>query len=332
MTNTKGRAKAGGAHGADERLAELVVACAVPESPEAAEALRRGLADRSFVVASRAALIVADHRLEGFEPALESAFERFMTDGGRTDKGCAVKTAVAEALCRLNAGRPELFLRGIRHVQFEPVWGGQEDTAGKLRGLCAIALADTGDSDLLFDIIPLLLDARDEARLLAVRALAGTGRRDCELLLRLKALAGDKAPDVLAECMAGLMGMAPARSFPFVAAYLDNSQPAIREGAAVALGQSHLPEAFDLLRRCRDDDPDGGFRRAMLLPIALVRSDKSFAYSLGVIRDEPAEMARAAVAALKLYRSDESRTDEIRKAVRARRAAAVTKEFDEAFT
>src|SRR2546426_5542992 len=30
--------------------------------------------------------------------------------------------------------------RGLRHIQMEAVWGGKEDTAGALRGHCALAL------------------------------------------------------------------------------------------------------------------------------------------------------------------------------------------------
>ncbi len=73
-------------------------------------------------------------------PDLLAAFRRFLADPSK-DKGCLAKIAIAEALTRLEHEEAEIFLEGIRHMQREPVWGGTEDTAAWLRGLCAIGLA-----------------------------------------------------------------------------------------------------------------------------------------------------------------------------------------------
>jgi hypothetical protein len=37
------------------------------------------------------------------------------------------------------------FLRGLRHIQTEPVWGGREDTAHVLRAACCAALPQCAD-------------------------------------------------------------------------------------------------------------------------------------------------------------------------------------------
>ena len=82
---------------------------------------------------ARAAEIVAEWELAPFELALIAAFDRFLPDAVRRDPTCAAKIAIAEALNRLESREAELFLRGVRHVQPEPVWGGREDTAARLR-------------------------------------------------------------------------------------------------------------------------------------------------------------------------------------------------------
>ena len=40
-------------------------------------------------------------------------------------------------------------MRGLRHIQMEPVWGGQADSAATLRGTCALALIDCQLDELI---------------------------------------------------------------------------------------------------------------------------------------------------------------------------------------
>ena len=49
-----------------------------------------------------------------------------------------------EALARLGYDDPSVFLRGLRHIQFEPVYGGRVDTAVDLRGASAFGLVESG--------------------------------------------------------------------------------------------------------------------------------------------------------------------------------------------
>ena len=48
-----------------------------------------------------------------------------MTDPVKTDPQCWAKNAIVKALKDLNHDDPAVFLRGIEHVQMEPVWGGR---------------------------------------------------------------------------------------------------------------------------------------------------------------------------------------------------------------
>ena len=49
------------------------------------------------------------------------------------------KTAIVQCLSRLELGSPEVFLRGLHHVQMEPAYGGPVDTAVELRSESAVS-------------------------------------------------------------------------------------------------------------------------------------------------------------------------------------------------
>ncbi|HEX5432177.1 MAG TPA: hypothetical protein VFW83_09435, partial [Bryobacteraceae bacterium] len=111
--------------------------------PEAAlDGLRKALRDRNNFVVSKAAKVAAGWKLEPAIQDLIAAFDRFLMDAAKSDPQCWAKIAIAKALKDLGHRDPQVFLRGIGHFQFEPVWGGRADTAAPLRAACAMALAD----------------------------------------------------------------------------------------------------------------------------------------------------------------------------------------------
>ncbi len=107
---------------------------------DAAEPLRKALKDRSNYLVSKAAALAAELHLTELVPDLVQAFDRCMLDAVKTDPQCWAKNAIVKALKDLNHDDPAVFLRGMEHVQMEPVWGGSVDTAIVLRGACALAL------------------------------------------------------------------------------------------------------------------------------------------------------------------------------------------------
>src|SRR5688572_28586982 len=233
-----------------KKLRDLTqVQLALSNNPEAdsstREKLQRALADGNNSVVARSAELINSHTLSGFELELTQAFDRFMRDAASTDKVCLAKTSIANTLYLLEPECPALFLQGIRHVQMEPaiVKGGYVDTAGNLRGTCGLALALLNHPTALFELTTLLMDSEVEARRFAAQALGEMECRESELLLRLKVLNEDGSPDVVVECLTAMIKVAPERSLPFVAEYLDHHSAAIREGAALAVGESRLPEA-----------------------------------------------------------------------------------------
>ncbi|HIK57427.1 MAG TPA: HEAT repeat domain-containing protein [Synechococcales cyanobacterium M55_K2018_004] len=272
-----------------------------PYSEEAIVHLRTTLKSRYAIAVLRAAQLVASAELSVLLPELTAAFDRFMIAPVETDPNCLAKEAIADALYRLNAGTEEVFLRGIRHIQMEPVWGGRVDTAAKLRGICALGLVRMNYPGVMTELADLLADPEVPARIAAARAIAYSENGAGVPLLRLRARIGDD-PTVVAECLIALLKLAPTQSFPFIVSFLDAPNPQLQELTALALGDSRLPAAFEPLRRwwCHTTEPE--LRQTALLAIALLRQEAALEFLLALIAHEPPVVAKGAIAALQIYR------------------------------
>jgi HEAT repeat protein len=301
----------------EQTLAELR---AVRQDPSAAPAtLDAALGSKHSTIVAAAAEIVADAEMEGLEPALCSAFERFLDSPVKRDPGCRAKTAAVRALYRTGAAATAVFLRGARHVQLEPVWGGSVDTAIELRGTSALGLVRSGYGDAMCELADLLADPEPMVRSAAAQAVAYSERGDVGVpLLRLKALAGDADPRVTSACLTGLLALAPERSLPFVAEFLQRPAAEVREAAMLALGESRLHEALPLLRGAAERavvDEECG---VALLAIALLRCDAAWEHLIALVRDGSATRACAAIDAIATYRADTALRERVLAAVSER--------------
>ena len=97
-----------------DRLAELRHR---DPSPKHTEEIRRFLTHRSNLVAAKAANLVKEQRRSEFVPDLVSAFQRFIANPAQLDKRCPALTGITEALYELDYSEPDIYLRGLRHVQ-----------------------------------------------------------------------------------------------------------------------------------------------------------------------------------------------------------------------
>jgi hypothetical protein len=159
--------------------------------------------DRVNLVAAKAANIAADLPAPDLLPDLLRAFDRLFDDPVKRDPQCWGKNAIARALKDLGHRESPAFLRGAAHIQMEPVWGGQEDAAGPLRGICLLALPACPDlprEQVLRHMVNALTEPSPTVRADAARALAEMQGDDCALLLRLKARARDAEPAVTGRC------------------------------------------------------------------------------------------------------------------------------------
>jgi HEAT repeat protein len=200
-------------------------------------ALREALANPVNVVAAKAARIAGDLGTQSLLPELLSAFHRMFENPRQTDPQCWGKNALAKALKDLRHAGSQEFLRGLHHVQMEPVWGGQEDTATVLRGACALALAQCTDitrQAVIRHLIDAFTDETATVRADIARALEQMEGEEACLLLRLKALLGDKEPAVTGQVLESLLRLEHAAAVPFVAKVLAGGGE-VAEEAALAL-------------------------------------------------------------------------------------------------
>jgi HEAT repeat protein len=314
-----------------EQVAELGRLARGEMTPEVVKSVRKALDSPSNRLVERAAEIAADNALHELIPALLAAFDRLLEDGTKTDKGCVGKTAIVKVLNTLEHLGGDVFLKGARCIQMEATFGAPEDMAVEVRAHSAFGLARIGHADAHYILAELLMDPWKTVRAAAARAVAYMGESAGELMLRLKVLTGDKEPEVFGECFLGLMAMSPERSLPFVARYLHSHSEGVGEAAAIAIGRSHLPEAFAVLRQAWDGNPFPSFRRTLLVPISLIRSDDAFEFLVKATRTADKQTAADSLSALRLY-AGERYTDRVREAVAARDEPVITARFQQEFS
>ena len=314
----------------EEMLARLKDSAAKPLSSAGMVVFRRALAGKNNILAGKAAQLAGQCGARELCPNMVEAFERFLNNPGKTDKMCHAKIAIIEALDTLNYAESDAYLSGIRHVQMEPAYGGPVDSAAELRALSVLALIRTGYREARFELTTLLTDRESQPRRATARALATLGGETDELLLRLKVQAGDAEPEVLGECFLGLMQIAAKRSLAFITGYLDDQNAAVAQEAALAVGGSRLPQAFEILRERYESPLWLRGKDTLLLPIALTRSDSAFEFLLEVVRTESRGLAVQAVRALQMYRGNDQRHSEIAETVAERGDHDVCAAFQEA--
>ena len=286
------------------------------------EALGKALQDKNYRVVGRAASLVEEHQLATRIPDLLAAYARFLQDAAKRDPNCIAKKAITRALVTLECRDSEFYLKGIRYVQLEPVWGGTADTAVDVRGTCAMGLVSSGYVRAVPELAVLLADSEVRAREAAVRAISCGYPREAEALLRFKMLAGDERPEVLAECFTGLLAIAPEECMTLVAAHLSHRDEAVRDFAALALGESHHPLALEHLRRRWDAVLVPEEMRATLIRAAAVhRSEAAFDWLLTIIENGTKKQADIAVDALAVYERNTKLAERV-KAALAKRAGA----------
>jgi HEAT repeat protein len=295
------------------RLREGTAEVAVP-------ALRKALADRVNLVVAKAAKIAAERQFRVLEADLLRAFDKLFDDPVKRDPQCWGKNALAGALKDLGHAESAPFLRGLHHKQMEPVWGGEADTAENLRGTCLLALvacADLERGEALRAFVSALTEKAHIIRVEAARALGQMAGDEGALVLRLKALLGDESPQVTGQVFDSLLAIEGERALAFVAEFLRRGGEAGEE-AALALGSSHLPGAFDLLREAWKAARHPDFRAVLLRAIGISRLEPALTWLLEVVRNERKADAAAAIEALALHRGSEDIRRRVEEAIRER--------------
>jgi hypothetical protein len=273
---------------------------------EVEAALKKALADRVNLVVAKAAQIAGDLQAIALVPEMKKAFERLFEQG--KDPQCWGKNALAKALKDLSVQEAAVFLRGVRHVQNEPVWGGQEDTAAVLRGTCAMALVQCNDlprDETLRYLVDAVSERAATVRMDAAQALEQMGGREVVLLLRLKARLGDLDPRVTGEVLEALLRLEGSAAVELAGEFLESPDDEVADEAALALGASRLLEAIDLLKATWKQREGHRPTGALLRAIGVSRSDAAIDFLLEIVKQARPRDAEDALHALELLKGTE---------------------------
>ena len=302
----------------DDKLAALRELRGQTLTPEHKTELRKRIGDRSNLVVAAAAAIAGENTLVELAKDLEAAFDRFLVNPLKDDKLCRAKIAVVQALDRMEHPEPDVFVRAARHVQFEPVWGGTEDSAPPLRAAALVALARVEGSRSLPLLVDAMTDPAKDVRIAAAVALGAIGGESAGLVLRLKVRVGDRDPDVLSECLGGLLAVDPKENLTLATEFLEPSNAVACEAAALALGKSRLPEALDLLKVCWPRCHSPELRQQILLAIALLRRPGATDYLTDLVASESEPDTLAVLSALRIFKHDPRLRERIARLIQER--------------
>ncbi len=316
-----------GAQSLDARLAALQ-ALREADVSELTPALTAALRGKTSLVVAKAARLAAARNLTGLLRELEGALDRFQGLPDKDDRNCAAKSALIDACDDLGSKEARLFLRGVRCVHMEPVWGGQEDRAAGLRARSLLALFRLRHLQAMNEAVRLLLDPLWQARAGAARAIANGSPLDGVPLLRYKALVGDEEGAVLEEVLGALLALEPDGSLEFVAELLDAPDEATGDVAAMALAGTRRAEACEPLLRWAAAALDRRVRVAFSA-LAILRAPPALAYLLSEIREAEPPRARAAVEALAPFAYDAALAERVREAAHLR--PQVLRAYEESF-
>src|SRR5262249_22309875 len=152
------------------------------------------------------------------------------------------------------------------------------------------------------------------------------------LLLRLKARVGDEEPEVLSECLGGLMAIGPEANLEFVSGFLDPLNPVRCEAAALALGKTRLPGALDALKACVQRCYEPALKEQLLLSIAMMRLPAAVDFLLDLVGAEQEATALAALSALKFHAYDPKLRERLAAVVKKTGSRALHSQFERDFS
>jgi hypothetical protein len=296
--------------------------------------LRKALHDKVNVIVARAAKLTGELQISELEPDLSAAFDRLMTDSLKTDPKCWGKEAIATALKDMGHADSTVFRKGLQHVQLEPVWGGEEDTAANLRATCALALLQCTDitrEEKLWCVMPLLTERSPSLRKDGAIALESLEGREAALLLRIKSRMGDEDATVTGQVFESLLRVEGDAAVPFVVEFLRSPNSEVSSEAALALGASRLASAVSALKAVfgqkfslRDHD-------LLCRALSISRQQEAIEFLLDLVRHRRPNEALAALEALHLYRDSAEIRHKISDAVSQRTEPELQRTFKQVF-
>jgi hypothetical protein len=312
-----------GKHKLEDQLAALDALRQLP--PEAGVGpLRKALANRNNLIVAKAAKLICEFQLTQLTPDLLTAFDRFFEDPVKSDPQCWAKNAISGALAQFDHSDANVFLRGMKHIQLEPSFGGASDSAGTLRATCALSLVQCRslrEPELLTHLLELINDKEKFVRVEAIRAIEQVNSSSAALLLRLRAKLSphlhpklqDDEPEALGACCGGILRIEGTSALPWVARFLAEGDDAAAE-AALAIAGTRSTQAFEVLRDRFAHTRDPWFSSVLLSAIALTRQDAGMEFLFEQVRADSLH-SEPAIEAILRSAAPEEVTDRLKKLV-----------------
>lgn len=304
-------------------------------SPETrARELRKALNDKVNVIVAKAATLIGELGIRDMIPELCSAFERLLIQPRKTDPQCWGKAAIAQALKTLEHDDSAVFRKGAQHVQLEPVWGGEEDTAATLRATCVLAqlqCIDVTREDKFWNIQRLLTEKSPSLRKDGAQALELLGGPESALLLRLKARMKEDDPTVTGQVFESLLRVEGDGAVPFVVEFLRSPDQEVREEAALALGASRVGGAVAALKQALTEKGVLVASEVLLRALGISRHEEAIQFLVKVVGGGRLKDAVGALEGLKVYRDSSEIVNDIREAVIGRSESEIDQQFERLF-
>jgi hypothetical protein len=285
----------------------------IDDPRELSAAVIKLMGQRSSFVVSRVADLAAERSVRDAVPAMIERLDQLLTDGASDDVGAGAVMSLVKALVALEAGyeAEEVAIRASKHTRWEKVMGGSVEVAGSVRGNAAILLAAMGSMQAMRVGTELLAEADQRpprertswpVRSDAARALTMIGSDGAAAILRFKILIGDAEPNVLSDCLAGLLAIERDAAIPLAQQMLDDDRDEYAEAAVLALGNWRDPRAFEQLRSRADRFLSSHSQELYLASIAMTRQPKAIDYLIELATDGNASLKRVAMNALEPLR------------------------------
>ena len=268
----------------DDKLAALRALRGQTLTAEQKAELRKRIGDRSNLVVAAAAAIAGENTLADLAGDLEAAFDRFLVNPLKDDKLCRAKLAIVQALDKMEHQRTDVFLKAARHVQFEPVWGGSEDSAPPLRAAALVALARAEGTCSLPVLVDAMADPAKDVRIASAVAPGGGRERGRRAGPPPQGPARRQGPRrVLRMPRRPARGRCRRRTCRSSPSSLTRPIRPRCEAAAMALGRSRLAEALDPLKECLERCHSAELRQQLLLAIAILRRPAATDYLIELV-------------------------------------------------
>ncbi len=169
-------------------------------------------------------------------------------------------------------------------------------------------------------------------RVNAAMAIEQLGRPEGALLLRLKLLTGDAEPEVLGQCFASLLSLAPEGTLSFISRFLKSPRESVQFEAASALAQARDPHAIAILKAFWPESQlPLDLRQALLINLGASPIPESAEFLLALVEDEPINLAASALTALTTSRFRADIQPRLSAAVAARDSSQLKSLFEQQF-